>query len=188
VRAHRRGARRRSSVERRTVNSYVRERSCGPSWDTRDRDRSPWYLRNIDVHLRHVSAAHSDADCVPARVARFGLYGPIVVVFCYGMMIAIGKRRMLVLVDSRPVVMVRMIVFDVLVYVQRRDRRRRYDPGGNKRKSDEPAHDDSLLRPAPPRQRGGEAQMASRDRRPNDLRGFAHDECRGGWQNPGQCQ
>jgi hypothetical protein len=38
------------------------------------------------------------------------------------MMSAIDERRMLVLVDSRPVVMVRMIVADVLVYVQRRDR------------------------------------------------------------------
>jgi hypothetical protein len=122
VRAYRRGARRGSSVERRTVNAYVRERYCGPSWDTRDRDRWPRYLRNIDVHLRHVSAVHSDADRVPARVTRFGLYRRIVVVFCYGMMSAIDERRMLVLVDSRPMVMVRMIVADVLVYVRRRDR------------------------------------------------------------------
>jgi hypothetical protein len=53
---------------------------------------------------------------------------------------------MFVLVRSRPVVMVGMIVADVLMDVQQRARGRRYDQGVGEHQSDEPAHEDSLLR------------------------------------------
>ena len=56
---------------------------------------------------------------------------------------------MIVIVSRRPVVVIRVIVPDVLVDVQRRRHGRRHGQGLNEHECDEPAHEDSLLRPAP---------------------------------------
>jgi hypothetical protein len=72
------------------------------------------------MHLRHISAAHADANRVPPRVARVGLHDRIVLAFCGGVSVSMLERNVLVLVDGRPVVVFRMIVADVLVYVPRR--------------------------------------------------------------------
>jgi hypothetical protein len=64
---------------------------------------------------------------------------------------------MFVLVRRGPVVMVRMIVADVLVYVQQRARGRRCDQGVGEHESDEPAHEDSLLRALRTLETGGPA-------------------------------
>ena len=71
------------------------------------------------MQLRHESAAQADAYRVPTGIARRGLNGRGVIVFSYGMVIASGLSRILVVVRGRPVVVVRMIVADVLVHVQR---------------------------------------------------------------------
>jgi hypothetical protein len=76
------------------------------------------------MSLRHAGAAYGDADSVPTRVARIGVDGWLVISIRRGVMVAFDRRRMLVLVCRRPVVMVRMIVADVLVYMQRRGRGR----------------------------------------------------------------
>lgn len=71
------------------------------------------------MQLRHESAAQADAYRVPTGIARRSLNGRGVIVFSYGMVIASGLSRILVVVRGRPVVVVRMIVADVLVHVQR---------------------------------------------------------------------
>jgi hypothetical protein len=53
-----------------------------------------------------------------------------------------------VIVSRRAVVMIRVIVPNVLVDVQRRRHGRRHGQGLNEHESDEPAHEDSLLRSA----------------------------------------
>jgi hypothetical protein len=97
------------------------------------------------MHLRDICAADRDTDRMPTGVTRFVLDGRSAVVFCCGV-VAIGDHRTLVLVGSRPVVMIRMIVTDVLVYVQRRSRGRRDDQGTAEHDCDQTAHEDSLLR------------------------------------------
>jgi hypothetical protein len=71
------------------------------------------------VQLRHESAAQADAYRVPTGIARRGPNRRGVIVFRYGMVIASVLSRMVVVVRGRPVVVVRMIVADVLVHVQR---------------------------------------------------------------------
>ena len=64
---------------------------------------------------------------------------------------------MIVIVRRRPVVVIRVIVVYVLVDVQRRGHGRRHGQGLDEHECDESAHEDSLLRPAPPL-RNGERQ------------------------------
>ncbi len=71
------------------------------------------------MQLRDKSAAQADAYRVPPRVAGRGVNGRSMIVFPYGMVVASRLCRMLVVVRSRPVVVVRVIVADVLVHVQR---------------------------------------------------------------------
>ena len=71
------------------------------------------------MQLRHESATQADAYRVPTGIARRGLNGWGVIAISYGMVIASGLSRILVVVRGRPVVVVRMIVAEVLVHVQR---------------------------------------------------------------------
>ncbi len=71
------------------------------------------------MQLRHESAAQADAYRVPPGIAGLGLNGRGVILVRYGMVIASRFCRMLVVVRGRPVVVVRMIVAEVLVHVQR---------------------------------------------------------------------
>jgi hypothetical protein len=146
VRGKRRGARTDSRVERRTVNSYVGERHCGPNGGAGDRDRGPRKLGKIDMRLRNASAAHTDSDRVSTGLARVGLPGRIIVIACVTVMVPISCCW--VIVRGRPVVVIRVIVPDVLVDVQRRRQGRRQDQDLNKREYYEPAHGSSVLRPA----------------------------------------
>jgi hypothetical protein len=76
------------------------------------------------MQLRHESAGHGDAYRVPPRVAGLGLNGRSVIAFVFvflngGMVVAGRSGRMLVVVRSRPVVVIRVIVASILVHVQR---------------------------------------------------------------------
>ena len=148
--SERRGAGGDSSVERRTVNSYVGEWDCGPDCGARDGDRRPRQLGKIDVRLRDASAAHADGDRVSAGLARVGLPGRMILIACVSVMVPISRCWMIVIVRGRPVVVIRVIVPDVFVDVQGRRHGRRHDQGLNEHECDEPAHEGSLLRPAPP--------------------------------------
>ena len=88
------------------------------------------------------------ADRVSTRLARVGLPGRMVLIACVSVMVPISCCWMIVIVRGRPVVVIRVIVPDVLVDVQRRRHGRRHDQGLNKHECDEPAHGSSLLRPA----------------------------------------
>jgi hypothetical protein len=147
VGGERRGARGRSSVDRGTVNSYVGERDRGPNWGARDGDCRPGKLGKINVRLRNASAAHTDTDRVSTRLARVGLPGRMVLT-CESVMIPISYCWMIV--RGRPVVVIWVIVPEVFVDVQRRGHGRRHGQSLNKHDCDESAHEDSLLRPAPP--------------------------------------
>ena len=76
------------------------------------------------MRLRDARAEPTDSDRVPARLARIGLPGLVMVclVGCEIEIVWIGRCRaiVLVLVGGRSVVMIRVIVADVLVDVQGR--------------------------------------------------------------------
>lgn len=75
------------------------------------------------------------------------MYGRIINVLCAGVVVVFGCGRMTMLVRGWAVVMIRVIVSDVLMYVQRRPHRRRRDQALNEQTCHEPAHVDSLLPP-----------------------------------------
>ena len=146
MRGQRRGASGDSSVERRAVNTDIGERHRGPYCGARHHDRRPGKLGKINVRLRDAGAAHADGNRVSAWVARRGLQRPVVLVARLTVMVKIDWRWMIVMVRGRPVVVIRVIVPDVLVYMQRRRYERRPDQGENKHECDDPAHEHSLLR------------------------------------------
>jgi hypothetical protein len=97
------------------------------------------------MQLRHESAGHGDAYRVPPRVAGLGLNGRSVVVLVFlngGMVVAGRSWRMLVVVRSRPVVVIGVIVASVLVHVQRGPYGGRDRQGLNQHECQEPAHSD----------------------------------------------
>jgi hypothetical protein len=57
---------------------------------------------------------------VAPGVAGISFYCEFVVLFPCGVVVEVDERRILMIVGGWPVVMVRMIVPEVLVYVQRR--------------------------------------------------------------------
>lgn len=65
----------------------------------------------------------------------------MIVIACVTMMVPLSCRW--VIVRGRPVVVIRVIVLDVLVDMQRRRHGRRHDQGLNKREYYEPAHGSS---------------------------------------------
>ena len=143
----RRGAGGDSCVERRTVDSYVAERDRGPNWAARDGDRRPRQLGKINVRLRNPSAAHAGTDRVSTRLARVGLPGRMVLP-CESVMVPISYCWMIVIVCGRAVVVIWVVVPDVFVDVERRRHGRRDDQGLNEHECHDPAHGNSLLRPA----------------------------------------
>ena len=72
----------------------------------------------------------------------------MVLIACVRVMVLISGCWIIVIVRRRPVVVIRVIVPDVLVDVQRRRHGRRHDQGLSKQECDEPAHGSSVLRPA----------------------------------------
>jgi hypothetical protein len=97
------------------------------------------------MHLGHLRAPHRDRDGVPPRVAGVGIRRRMISLGA-GVVVVLGYRRMMVLVRGWAVVMVRVIVSDVLMYVESRPRGRRRDQRLNEQTCDDPAHEDSLLR------------------------------------------
>ena len=83
MRTDRRGAGGSSRVERRTVNPDVGERHRGANRGTQSNDGRPGELGKIDVRLWDARADAADGDRVPARLARVGLPG-LVIVFLAG--------------------------------------------------------------------------------------------------------
>jgi hypothetical protein len=100
------------------------------------------------MRLRDASAAHTDRDRVSTGLARVGLPGRIILIACVTVMVPISCCWVIVIVRGRPVVVIRVIVADVFVDVQRRRHRRRYDQGLSQQECDELAHGSSVLRPA----------------------------------------
>ena len=98
------------------------------------------------MHLCSTGAAHRDTHNVAARVARFGLQGLIVIVRRDGMVLRTRGCGVLMPVHSRTVVMIRMIVADVLVDVDRRRHRGRMDQSLDEHAGGEATHLGSLLR------------------------------------------
>ena len=96
------------------------------------------------MQLRHLRAAHRDCHRVAARVAGVRLQRRKTVVLCLVVVVVVGYRCMMVLMRGWAVVVLRMIVPEILVHVQRRPHGRRDDQGLNKRECDEAAHADSL--------------------------------------------
>jgi hypothetical protein len=84
---------------------------------------------------------------VPARAARFGLYDGVMIVVRDRVVVRNCVRGLLVPVDRRTVVMVRMIVADVLVDVGKRCHRGREDQSLGEHAGGEATHLGSLLRP-----------------------------------------
>ena len=80
------------------------------------------------MDLRHLAAAQSDGDSVSTGVARLRLYGRRVIFIGVAVVVVDGRRM---LVDSRAVVMVRMIVVRVVMDVLQRHCGRR--PGQSRR-------------------------------------------------------
>ena len=80
-----------------------------------------------------------------AGITRVRLQSRTIRIFGPGMVIA-GFCRVMVFVRGRAVVMVRVIVSDVLVHVQRRAQGRRRDHGLDEHEGEQAAHALSLLR------------------------------------------
>jgi len=80
--------------------------------------------------------------------ARVGLPSRMILIVRVIVMVAISYCRVIVIVRGRPVVVIRVIVPDVFVDVQRRREGRRHDQGLSQQECDEPAHGSSVLRPA----------------------------------------
>ena len=106
----------------------------------------PGQLGEINLRLRSASAIHTDADRVSAGLAGAGLPGRLVPVARVRVMVWIGGYYIMVIVSRRTVVVIRVVVPHVFVNVQRRGHGRRRRQGLNKHESNEPAHEDSLLR------------------------------------------
>jgi hypothetical protein len=94
------------------------------------------------MQLRHLRAAHRDGHRVVARVAGVRLKRRKTVVFYLVVMIVVGYRCVMMLMRGWAVVVLRMIVPEILVHMQRRPRSRRDDQGLNKRACDEATHRD----------------------------------------------
>jgi hypothetical protein len=77
-----------------------------------------------------------------ARVARVRLQRRKIVVLCLVVVVVVGYRCMVVLMRCWAVMVLRMIVPEILVHMQRRPRGRRDDQGLNKRACDEATHRD----------------------------------------------
>ena len=154
------------------MNAYVREGYRGPYDRARSLAGRRRQFGELDMDVRNVRAAQSDRDRVPTRVTRFGVDGRMIV--WYGVVIRISSRRVTVVVRSRPVVMLRMIVVDVFVYVERRGHGRRYDQATREHGCDESAHEDSLLR-ALPQVRNWRASRNARVTPCGSVRGY-HDK------------
>jgi hypothetical protein len=87
------------------------------------------------------------------------------VLTCESVMVPISYGWMIVIVRGRPVVVIWVVVPDVFVDVKKRRHGRRDDQGLNEDECDEPAHGNSLLRPAEGRF-GGDLLYAD-DERPH---------------------
>ena len=158
------------------MDAYVGDTSGRTNGCGRSGHRRTGKLGDVDVHLRHLSAAHRHRDGMSTRIARLGPHrGMVVVVLRAGVVVPFGYRWMVVLVIGRPVVMVRMIVAEVLVYVERRRHGRCDDQSLSKHECDQAVHGISLLRPrAPPQNReamgGAEMLRPHRVRKPGEYR------------------
>jgi hypothetical protein len=93
-----------------------------------------------NMHVRHLRAPHRDCHCVVARVAGVRLNRRKTVIFCLVVVVVVGYRCLMVLMRGWAVVVLRMIVPEILVHMQRRPRCRRDDQGLNKRACDEATH------------------------------------------------
>ena len=62
-----------------------------------------------------------------------------------GVVVQLDERRVLVIVGRRPVVVIRMVVVEVLVHVQKGAHGARRDQGLGEHEGNQPPHDDSLL-------------------------------------------
>ena len=71
------------------------------------------------MQLRHLRAARRDGHRVAARVARVRLKRRKTVVLCLVVVIVVGYRWLMMVMRGWAVVMLRMIVPEILVHVQR---------------------------------------------------------------------
>ena len=83
-------------------------------------DRGAGNVGEIDVHLWHVRTAHGDGNRVATGVARFGLQLRVVLVALRRVVLQFDYCCMVVLMRGWAVVVLRMIVPEVLVHVERR--------------------------------------------------------------------
>lgn len=79
-RNYRRGARRNSSVERRTVNPDVCYGNRGSHRAALERNWWSGQFRKDHLHLRDVDAADAEAHCVSTGIARLSFYRRLMVV------------------------------------------------------------------------------------------------------------
>lgn len=76
------------------------------------------------MDLRHAGAARCDTDRVPTGIAGLGVYYWLMIGIRRGVVVAFDRGRMLVVVCGGPMVVIRMIVVDIVMDVQRRGQRR----------------------------------------------------------------
>ena len=127
------------------MDPYVGDRCGGVNGRGRIENRRAEQFGNIDVNLGHLRAAHCGGYGVSPRVARVLLQRRKVVVLARGMVVLVGYRCMMVFVRGWAVMVLRMIVAEILVHVQRRPHGRRDDQSLNQRACDEATHRISLL-------------------------------------------
>ncbi|HEU4688888.1 MAG TPA: hypothetical protein VFS23_11030 [Vicinamibacterales bacterium] len=70
--------------------------------------------------MRHASAGHADTDRVPTGLARAGLPDRLLLIVRVAVMVPLNYGGGIVMVRSRPVVVIRVIVAYVFMDVQRR--------------------------------------------------------------------
>jgi hypothetical protein len=124
------------------VNTHIRDRCHGLDRCSRYEDGGAGQFSDVNMQRRHRRAAHRDGHRVVARVAGVGLQRRKTVVLCLVVVVVVGYRCRMVLMRGRAVVVLRMVVPQVLVHVQRRPHGRRDDQGLNKRACDEATHRD----------------------------------------------
>jgi hypothetical protein len=128
-------------IERRSVGANICDWGYGLDKCRRHKDGRAQQFCDVDVQLRHVNAAHSDRHGVLARVARVRVQRPNTLVFGLVAMVVSRYRWLMVFVCRRAVVMVRVIVADILVHVQRRPNGSRCHEGVREHDCDQRAHD-----------------------------------------------
>ena len=105
----------------------------------------PVEVGKAQIDLRRLSAGHPDRDRVVTGIAR--LQRQLTVAQGWRGMVQLVHGRsagMLVFVRGWPMVVLDVIVRDVLVHVQRRDRRRGGDESGCEDNCQRPSHGQSL--------------------------------------------